>query len=289
MILITGVTGSVGGAVLAEAMSRGVAGVRAMVRNEKDLAKLPAGVQGVAADFSDPPSLAQALDGVESAYLVCAAVPELVELESNFLMACQKAKTPHVVLQSALGAADFGKSFPAWHRKVEDKAAALNVPVTILRPNGFMQNISAFFSETIRTSDRFFDALGSAKISYIDVRDIAAAAVAAIVQPTLRHKTYELHGPQALSHHELAARISGVAHRKVEYVPLTLEQMLQGMIAAGMPEARARPVVELYEYYLSGKGEGSDQALRSLIGREPRTIDGYLRESAAIFRKPATS
>ena len=66
---------------------------------------------------------------------------------------------------------------------------------------------------------------------------------------------------------------------------LSLDQMLKGMVASGMPEARARPVVELYEYYLAGRGEGSDKVLRDLLGRKPRTIDAYLSEIAPLFAK----
>ena len=84
---------------------------------------------------------------------------------------------------------------------------------------------------------------------------------------------YELNGPEALSDQELASRISKVAGRPIRYFELSLDQLLKGMVASGMPEARARPVVELYEYYLAGRGEGSDKVLRDLLGRKPRTID----------------
>ena len=283
MILVTAATGMVGGAVLRELVERNAGGVRAVYRDPKDLAKLPAGVEPVQADFSDSASLSRALRAVDSAFLACAPVPQLVELESSFLNACKTAGTAHVVLLSAMGAGDFPKSFPSWHRKVEDYARSQGIPCSILRPNGFMQNIGAVFTATIKSQDAIYDGLGDARISYIDVRDIAAATANLLTSNQARGSVYELHGPEALSDFDLAERISKVAGRPIRYIPISLEQMKQGMIGAGIPEARATPIVELYELYLSGKGAGSDRQLRELIGREPRRIDGYLSEIASSF------
>src|SRR5260370_236094 len=137
MILVTGASGNAGGSVLREVLNAKQL-LRAMVRSREDAASVPADF--VIADFKDRPSLRRALEGVDSVYLVCSAVPELVELEGNMLDACQEARVRHVVLNSAMGAGDYPKSFPGWHRKVEDKLKASGLGYTILRPNSFMRN-----------------------------------------------------------------------------------------------------------------------------------------------------
>jgi len=40
-----------------------------------------------------------------------------VELEGNMVEACKKAGVEKIVLNSALGAGDYDKSFPSWHGK----------------------------------------------------------------------------------------------------------------------------------------------------------------------------
>jgi uncharacterized protein YbjT (DUF2867 family) len=285
MILVTGATGGVGGAVVRELIGRGVKGVGAMCRSEKDQARLPVGAEAVVADFADPASLVRALRSVTAAYLVCAPIPELVQLETNFLLACRETGLGHVVINSALGAEDFGKTFPSWHRKVEDKARELGLPCTILRPNGFMQNIVAYFAPTIRAQDAFYGTIGDAKISLIDVRDIAAAAAEALMRPATVGQVLELSGPEAVSYDTLAARISAVAGRAIHYVNLSPEQMRQGMVAAGVPAPQAAAVVDLDDYYRAGKGATSDLQLRQLLGRPPRTLESYLAEVAAQFEK----
>src|SRR6266704_1406746 len=118
MILITGASGSVGKAVLQEAI-RKESKVRAMYRSKEEAAKAPSGCEPVLADYADKQSLRKALDDVTCVYVVCSPIPQLVDLESNMLDACQEAGVKHVVLNSALGAGDYGKSFPSWHRYVD--------------------------------------------------------------------------------------------------------------------------------------------------------------------------
>ena len=140
MILITGASGNVGKTVLQEAIGK-ESKVRAMYRSREEAAKAPPGCEPVLADYSDKQGLRKALDGVTSVYVVCSPIPQLVELESNALNVCKESGVKHVVLNSALGAGDYPKSFPSWHRKVEDKLKETGMGYTILRPNGFLQNI----------------------------------------------------------------------------------------------------------------------------------------------------
>jgi uncharacterized protein YbjT (DUF2867 family) len=197
VILITGANGTVGKAVLA-AVARSGEKHRAMYRSEEDAVKAPAGAETVVADFSDKASLASALRGVESVYLVCSPIPELVELEVNAIEACEAAGVRRIVLNSALGAGDYGKSFPSWHRKVEDKLKAARMSHCILRPNSFMQNVVAFYAPSIRAQGAFYSSLGSSRTSYLDVRDIADVAAKALCGGEHDGKTYESRSRQEL-------------------------------------------------------------------------------------------
>lgn len=288
MILITGASGSVGKSVLLEAIRKG-SGVRAMYRSKEEAAKAPAGCEAVLADYSDKQSLHKALDGVTSVYIVCSPIPKLVELESNMLDACSECGVKHVVLNSALGAGDFGKSFPSWHRKVEDKLRTTGMSYTILRPNGFLQNIVAYNAPSIRAQGAFYAAMGDAKVSYLDVGDIAAVAAKALKGGTHAGKTYELNGPEAISNAELARRISKIAGRTVNYVDLPEPAQREAMLGLGMPDWLVTALLELQQYYKQGGGAKTDGLLQSLIEREPVTLDQYLAANVREFRDQAAS
>jgi uncharacterized protein YbjT (DUF2867 family) len=288
MILITGASGSVGKAVLQEAM-RKESKVRAMYRSKEEAAKAPSGCEAVLADYTDKQSLRKALDGVNSVYVVCSPIPQLVELESNMLDASKEAGVKHVVLNSALGAGDYPKSFPGWHRKVEDKLKGMGLSYSILRPNGFLQNIVAYNAPSIRTQGAFYAAMGDAKVSYLDVGDIAVVAVKALEGGAHAGKTYELNGPEAISNQELAKRISRVAGRAVDYVDIPESAQREAMLGMGMPEWQVTALLELQQYYKQGGGAKTDGLLESLIERTPVTLDQYLTANAKEFRDQAAS
>jgi len=287
MILITGASGNVGGAVLRKVLKSG-SGVRAMIRSKEDSAKVPQGAATVIADFSDKQSLHRALEGVDTVYLVCSPVRELVQLESNMIDACREAGVKHVVLNSALGAKDFAKSFPSWHREVEDKLKASGMDYTILRPNGFMQNLIAYFAPSIRAQGAFYQSTGNTKISHIDLHDIAAAA-ANILRSPAQHagKIYELNGPEALSYAEVAEKMSKATGRQVQYVDIPPDAQRKALLDMGMPGFLVTALLELQEYYASGKASKLDGTLESLIHRAPTKMDAFLKENAHQFREQA--
>jgi uncharacterized protein YbjT (DUF2867 family) len=288
MILITGASGSVGKTVLQEAIQK-ASKVLAMYRSKEEAAKAPAGCEAVLADYADRQSLLKALDGVDSVYVVCSPIPQLVELESNMLNACKEAGVKHVVLNSAMGAGDYGKSFPSWHRKVEEKLKGMGMTYTILRPNGFLQNIVVYNAPSIRTQGAFYAAMGEAKVSYLDVGDIAVVAVRALQAGGHTGKTYELNGPEAISNTELAKRISKVSGRAVNYVDIPEAAQREAMLGLGMPDWQVAALLELQQYYKQGGGAKTDGLLKALIEREPVTLEQYLAANAKEFRDQAAS
>jgi uncharacterized protein YbjT (DUF2867 family) len=285
MILVTGASGTVGRAVLAE-VARGGLKHRAMYRSKAEAAKAPAGTDTVVADFADQGSLAQALREVESVYLVCSPVPDLVQLEGNVIDASEAAGVRRIVLNSALGAGDYGKSFPSWHRKVEDKLRAAKLTYCILRPNSFMQNIVTYYAPSIRAQGAFYSAMGDAKVSFLDVKDIAAV-VARALRGECDGKTYELNGPEAVTYAEVAEHIVKCTGVAVRYVDIPVDAQRKAMLDQGMPDWQVTALLDLQAYYTGGQGGTVDGVLEGLLGRAPNTMDQFLRESAAEFRGQA--
>ena len=282
MILVTGASGNAGGAVLKEVLKTNKP-VKGMYRSPADAAKASVEVGAVIADFADRGSLGRALEGVEAVYLVCSPVRELVELEGNMVDACQAAGVRHVVLNSALGAGDYRKSFPSWHRRVEDKLSASGLDYTIVRPNSFMQNILTYYASSIRTEGAFYAAMGNARTSFIDVRDVAAVAARTLTSPGHAGKTYELNGPEALTYGEVAEKITQASGRRVQYVDIPVAQQKQAMLDQRLPDWLVTALLDLQAYYTGGKGGEVDDVISTILGRAPRTMDQFLADFADSF------
>jgi uncharacterized protein YbjT (DUF2867 family) len=287
MILITGASGTVGSTVLKEVLKTDKP-VKVMYRAREDAARAPAGTPAVIADFADKGSLLRALEGVDTVCVVCSPIRELVQLESNMIDACREAGIRHIVLNSALGAGNYPKSFPSWHRKVEDKLKASGIEYTILRPNSFMQKILMYNAPSIRAQGAFYLAMGDAKISFIDVRDVGRAAAKTLTSTGHAGKTYELNGPEALSYSAVAEKISKASGRKVSFVDIPVEAQRKAMLDMGMPEWQVTALLDLQAYYTGGHGAETDRVLADLLGHAPANMDQFLAENADQFRAQAS-
>ena len=91
------------------------------------------------------------------------------------------------------------------------------------------------FRSSIATTGKFFAAAGDAKVSAVDVRDIAAAAAAALTQRKHEGRIYDLTGPEALTHTEMAAQLSNAVGRRISFVDITPEAMKATLLDAGLP------------------------------------------------------
>lgn len=288
MNLITGVTGMMGRAVLEETRKANLP-LKAMYRNAEDAKKAPAGVATALADYADKESMRTALQGIDAVYLVCSPIPQLVELENNAIDTCVEKGVRYVVLNSALGAKDYPKSFPSWHRKVEEKLKGSGLKYTILRPNGFMQNLLTSSAPSVREQGAFYAAMGYAKVSLIHVRDIAEVVAKLLAAPRAHAgKTYELNGPEAFTYAEVAKKISRVAGRPVQYVDIPEAAQRKALLEQGLPEWLVTALLELQQYYtVARRGGEVTGVLPGLLGRAPSTLDQFLDENKESFRAQA--
>jgi uncharacterized protein YbjT (DUF2867 family) len=151
-----------------------------------------------------------------------------------------------------------------------------------------MQNILAYNAPSIRTDGAFYAAMGKARVSFLDVRDIARVAAKALVTPREHEgKTYELNGPEGVKYGELAERISRVANRSVRYVDIPEASQRKSMLDSGMPEWQMTALLELQQYYTNGHGGAVTDVLPNLLERPAVKLDQFLEEFRDQFRSQA--
>ncbi|WAL74494.1 NAD(P)H-binding protein [Kitasatospora sp. YST-16] len=287
MIVVTGATGTVGSAVVAGLRERGVP-VRALVRNADAVpAGWDAGVEAVVADFADPASLDAALTGAGAVYLLVAAQSAMAEHERNVIdAAVRTGGRPRVVLHTAAGAEGgaTGARFVDAHVAGFAHLRASGLPWTVLAPNGFFQNFLGM-AAPVRTGLLAVPG-GSGAVSYVDARDVAAAAVAALVEDGHQGAVYTLTGPEALTHDALAEILAGAAGHPVRYVSPSPEQALEALVGAGYPRWNAEGLVELYAHYAAGRAATVSSDVEKLTGRPPRPFAAFAAEFATAFTAP---
>jgi uncharacterized protein YbjT (DUF2867 family) len=287
MILVTGAGGTVGGELVKKLRASGIKFRAGYYSAKKAEEAKQTGEDGVAIDFARPETLRPALEGVDKVFLISGNVPNQTDLELNVVRESKKAGVRHIVKSSVWGAESEAFSFAKVHRPVEKGIEASGMAYTFLRPNGYMQNMSNFYAGTIRTQVAFYLPARDARISYVDVRDIAAVAARVLTEKGHEGKAYDLSGPEALTHGQIAEKLSAAVGKKVSYVSLSDADFKKAAVASGVPEAAADAMIELFHYYISGEASRISPAIRQITGQEPISFDQYARDYAASFRQDA--
>ncbi len=286
-VLVTGATGTVGAHVVRALGERGVA-TRVFVRDH-DLAaaSLGAGVELAVGDFADRSSLNDALDGVDRLFLACANVPDQIAHECAAIDAAAASGVERIVkLSVPSGFADSALVFARWHAEIERHLLAAGVPWVLLRPRPLMTNLLAF-AETIGATGKLFAPAGDAEITYVDPRDIGAAAAVVLTGDGHEGRTYDLTGPEAITYERIAADLSAATGRQVDFVDVPDEAARQGMVDAGLPPILADFIVATFGVFRTGAMSQTTDAVRALTGREAGTFAQFARDHAALFGAPA--
>ena len=285
MILITGATGN-NGLEIVKLLSRTGVPCRALVRSiEKSgaLANLP-GVRLVYGDFADPDALAPALEGIDRALLISSIDPRLPELQGNFILAAKRAGVRHVVKFSGMDADVHSEwRFLRWHAEAEKELENSGLAFTHLQPNQFMQ-VYLRFKDTIASQGKFYAASKDSRVSPVDVRDIAAVAVAVITGTGHEGKTYVITGPEALTYADVAQKLSAAVGKDVTYVDVPLEKAKQAILDGGAPEWFAEGQMEQFRFRWQGKQSRVTSTIADAAKKEPTTFLDFAREFAPYFR-----
>ncbi len=281
MILLAGASGTIGRRLAMELKIRR-ARLRALTRDPARARDLIGPAEFAAGDLAVPETLPAAFRGVEAAFLASALHPDLPERETAFLRAAAAAGVKRVVLVSVLGAAaDAPFSAGRWHFEAEEELRRLGLPHAVLRPAPLHQGLLDS-AATIR-GGAYAAALGETAVPWVDARDAAAAAAAALCGE-LEDGIYELAGPAPLTGAEVAAVFSRVLERPVSYAPVSEEASRRALIAAGLPEWLVAARLEQGAFLRSGRAAAGPGGVRRACGREPLTLESFVRERASAFR-----
>jgi len=284
-ILVTGGTGTVGGAVAGELLKRG-AQVRVLARKQPQAGKLPAGVEVAIGDLLDPVAVEQAMRGVDKLFLLNAVSPdELTQALIAYGLA-KRAGVKHVTYLSVFKADRF-RDVPHFASKVavENALGEFGVPYTILRPGYFFQN-DANLKDALTGPGIYPIPLGTAGVSAVDVRDIAEAAAISLTTDGHKGQTYDLVSAKMLTGPGNAELWSKLLGREIKYTGHDFDQWEQAM-RARMPAWSAFDLRVMFEGYFD-RGFTSTEAevarFQKLLGHAPRSYEDFAAETAKRWK-----
>lgn len=279
-ILVTGASGHLGRLVVDRLLARGVAAadIVAGARTPDKAADLAErGVRVVAFDYDAPETLAAALAGVDRVVLVSASEPGKRTPQHRAVIDAAVAAGVSAFVYTSLFHADTSVlPLAQEHRETEEILAASGLPAVVLRNNWYIEN---YAGDVARAADTgvIAAAVGDARVAGAARIDFAEAAAVVVTDDAYLGRTLELAGDIPFSYADLAAAAAEVLGRDVAYQPLTQEQLLAGLAAAGLDEQVAGFVAGLDAGIAAGALDSDDRTLSQLIGRPTTPLVDALR------------
>jgi uncharacterized protein YbjT (DUF2867 family) len=240
-------------------------------------------------DWTDERTWQAALKGVASVYV---AAPDEVTSVPAFIAAAVDAGVERLVLLSARGVDQpgyYGDDYDGaeGHLRNEDAVRSSGTRWTILRPGWFAQNFSeGFFRASIHRGELRLPA-GDGAAAFVDTRDIAEVAVAALIGDGPGSQTYELSGPRALTFGEALAEIERASGRAARYVAVPPAQFIEELSEQGWSQADARLWTAALTPIATGREAVVADGVRHMLGREPTDFTEFTRSATAAWRLTA--
>lgn len=290
MILVIGGRSKIGLSLIESLCSRGER-VRTLVRAQETTAGLPADVDAVVGDLGEPGSLRAAMSGAEKVFLLSSPHRDAFRWHCNAIDAARESGVELLVRSSILGAnLESPAEFISAHSECDRYLERSGLDYVIVRPNLFMQNVPESNIPSIGADGNLYVDAGDARISMVDTRDVAAVASAVLVQDGHAGAHYDVTGPEALSYHDVAEKLSGAMGREIRYLAVPDEPVLDSLLGVGLDPWFANALVGLYQDYRRSGTEGyastvTDTVLR-ITGQAPRTLDALLAERQETDHAP---
>ena len=274
-ILITGVTGHQGGAVLRHLQKRGGFKLRGLTRkpdSDKARALAAQGVEIVSGDFADEASMKKALAGVWGVFAMQNTWEGGVEKEEadgkRVAKLAKDAGVEHYVYTS-VGSAHRKTGIPHFENKarIEQTVRDLKFPShVIIRPVFFMENlVGPWFLQ----GDKIVSALDpNTKLQMIAADDIGKFGALAF------EKAKELNGQEidiagdAVTMTEATAAIGKSMGKKLEYQRIPIDAVRQN----------SEDFAIMLEWFESTGYNADIAGLEKRYGIKPRTLEEWLRD-----------
>jgi uncharacterized protein YbjT (DUF2867 family) len=279
MILVTGATGTTGREVVRR-LPRDRE-VRVLARVPARVAGAPPSAEVVAGDYADDASLARALAGVRTAFLLTSRITH--DDDARFLRAARAAGVRRVVKLSAAAVTDreADDSITRWQRATEDLLRDSGLEWTLLRPRSFMSNTLSWASSV--RDERVVRALyGTSPNACVDPRDVADVAVRALTEEGHAGRAYTLTGPQALTAVGQTAELGRQLGVELAFEELRPEAA-RALLSRRHPRAVVEALLDSARRQQADAKAAVEPTVHDVTGRPARSYRDWVRDHLSAF------
>jgi uncharacterized protein YbjT (DUF2867 family) len=225
-------------------------------------------------DWEDRSTWHSVIAGFRAAYVTYQpdlAVPNAEADMKAFVQIAAEAGLDHIVLLSGRG--------EEGAERAEDILKGSGISWNIVRASWFAQNFSeSFMLEGILAGELVLPADDTVE-PFIDVDDIADVAVAALTQPDLRNKLFEVTGPRAMTFAQCIEEISEATDYPVKYSSVPIDAYVDALKEQGAPEDLQWLLRELFTVVFDGRNSNLMPGVEEALGRPATDFKTYLKKT----------
>lgn len=273
-ILVFGATGTIGQLVVSELVAKGetvkAAALDGQTHPDAEVLRF---------DFRDPTSIAPLFEDVDRVFVLMPSEPLDVIAALMPVMRHVVDRKIKAVLLSTI-AVDASDDNP--YRRIEEVLENSGLPFVILRANWFADNFRTVWKDDVRKGEIALPA-DEGLISFVDGRDVAAAAAVALTSSEFDGETLVLTGPAALPLSRAAEVLSHVTGRRVVFKPIAAADYEARLAAEGVAEKQITERVAEFDTIRDGKASIVSPAIEKMTGRAPRFFETFIRDHATDF------
>jgi uncharacterized protein YbjT (DUF2867 family) len=283
--LITGATGDVGSRVVERLIKSGER-PRVFVRDaEKARLRFDDRVDVATGDLADTASLNEALQGVDTLFLVNSG-PQIPLRDEMAAKAAKAANVRHLVKLSSMDV-QHGLAIGAWHEQGEAAIRATGIPFTFVQPTGFMSNLLAW-ARSVKTEGLVRSSTGEGRRAFIHSEDIAAVAVQALATGNYQGQSLPITGPDALTFKVVAEKIGSAIGKPVAFQSITDEEARRRYSAVSGSVEETEAHVALWRAIREGRLAAVTGHVQRILDRAPIGLDQWIAENITAFLDEAT-
>ena len=268
--IVTGASGTLGRMVIGQLLEHlHPAELILTTRNPQSLASIAArGAHVRYADFDEPETLVDAFkDGDRMLLISTLSVGRRATQHGNAIEAAVQAGVKHIAYTSSGGVRPDNPALViADHLQTEDALRNCGVAFTILRDALYSEVPLAQIGPRALESGKWVGSAGEGQIPFVAKADCVACAARVLTSRGHEGATYEITGPELLSYRDAAALTSELGGKPIEYVVVTDDEMMEMLIAAGVPRQ--------YEEGMYTDGIGTSSA-EDIVSYERGIRGGY--------------
>ena len=226
-------------------------------------------------DWAGRDTWPEAMRGMDAVYVVYQpdlAVPQAPDDIRALVEVAKQQGVRKLVLLSGRGV----KEAKAAERIVADSG----LDWTFVRAAWFNQNLSEGDFAHMTQTGVIALPMGDAVEPIIDVDDIAEVVVAALTDTRHNGEAYDLSGPEALTHDQIAEELSRAAGREVRYQPISLDEFRDYLGAAQVPGDYIDLLAYLFEVTVSGVNAQPTGDVERVLGRPAKSFREFAARAA---------